>query len=52
MVDAVLYATGRVPNVNGLGLEDAGVAQGSDGAMRVDDSYQHHRALDLSRWAT
>ncbi|MBE7940567.1 MULTISPECIES: glutathione-disulfide reductase [Ramlibacter] len=38
-VDAVLYATGRVPNVSGLGLEALGVAQGRDGAIRVDEHY-------------
>jgi glutathione reductase (NADPH) len=35
-VDAVLYATGRVPNVAGLGLEVAGVTQGVAGAIVVD----------------
>jgi glutathione reductase (NADPH) len=35
-VDAVLYATGRVPNVSGLGLEGVGVAQGKDNAIVVD----------------
>jgi glutathione reductase (NADPH) len=39
-VDAVLYATGRVPNVEGLGLESAGVGQGGDGAVLVDDNYR------------
>jgi glutathione reductase (NADPH) len=39
-VDAVLCATGRVPNVAGLGLEDAGVAQGTDGAVTVDANYR------------
>ena len=39
-VDAVLYATGRVPNVKGMGLEAAGVAQGKDGAVIVNDDYQ------------
>ncbi len=39
-VDAVLYATGRLPNVAGLGLENVGVAQGSDGAVVVDDGYR------------
>ena len=39
-VDAVLCATGRVPNVEGLGLEDAGVAQGADGAVLVDEHYR------------
>jgi glutathione reductase (NADPH) len=35
-VDAVLYATGRTPNTDGLGLEDAGVALGPSGAVPVD----------------
>ena len=39
-VDTVLYATGRVPNVQGLGLKDLGVAQGKDGAIVVNDDYQ------------
>ena len=39
-VDAVLYATGRVPNVQGLGLEAVGVVQGKDGALVVNDDYQ------------
>ena len=38
--DVVLYATGRIPNVNGLGLEAAGVKQGKDGAILVDGHYQ------------
>jgi glutathione reductase (NADPH) len=38
--DTVLFATGRVPNVNGLGLEEAGVAQGRDGAITVDAQYR------------
>jgi len=37
--DAVLYATGRLPNVAGLGLADVGVKQGKDGAIEVD---AHH----------
>lgn len=40
VVDAVLYATGRVPNVQGLGLEALGVAQGANGAIVVDAHYQ------------
>jgi glutathione reductase (NADPH) len=40
VADAVLYATGRVPNVAGLGLEAIGVAQGKDGAIVVDEHYQ------------
>ena len=39
-VDSILYATGRVPNVKGLGLEAMGVAQGKDGAIVVNDAYQ------------
>jgi glutathione reductase (NADPH) len=39
-VDAVLAATGRLPNVEGLGLEAAGVAQGHDGAVLVDGHYR------------
>ena len=39
-VDTVLYATGRVPNVGGMGLEEAGVALGKDGAVIVNDDYQ------------
>jgi glutathione reductase (NADPH) len=38
--DVVLYATGRVPNVNGLALETAGVKQGRHGAILVDGHYQ------------
>ena len=39
-VDQVLYAIGRVPNVQGLGLESAGVAQGKDGAIEINAHYQ------------
>jgi glutathione reductase (NADPH) len=35
-VDAVMYATGRVPNSEGLGLESAGVEIGERGAIKVD----------------
>jgi glutathione reductase (NADPH) len=34
--DAVLYATGRVPNTEGLGLEAAGIALGRQGEVPVD----------------
>ena len=40
MVDTVLYATGRIPNANGLGLETAGVAVNAAGAIKVDERYQ------------
>ncbi len=35
-VDQVLYATGRVPNTAGLGLEDVGVTLGRKGEVAVD----------------
>ncbi|RKH69846.1 glutathione-disulfide reductase [Corallococcus interemptor] len=35
-VDAVLYSTGRVPNTQGLGLEEAGVKLNERGAVMVD----------------
>ena len=38
--DAILYATGRVPNVANVGLEAVGVAQGKDGAIVVDGNYR------------
>jgi glutathione reductase (NADPH) len=38
--DAVLYATGRVPLVAGLGLQALGIAQKPDGAILVNDNYQ------------
>jgi glutathione reductase (NADPH) len=40
MADAVLYATGRVPNVQGLGLDTVGVAQGGKGEVVVSPTYQ------------
>ncbi len=36
-VDLVLYATGRRPNVQGLGLQDLGVAFGQQGEVIVDE---------------
>ena len=36
MFDLVLFATGRLPNTAGLGLEAAGVELGADGAVVVD----------------
>jgi glutathione reductase (NADPH) len=38
--DTVLYATGRTPNVAGLGLEALGVALAPNGAVVVDDAYR------------
>ena len=40
MADTVLYATGRIPNLEGLGLEGAGVARSEGGAIAVDAHYQ------------
>lgn len=39
-VDQVLYAIGRRPNIEGLGLEAAGVALDERGAIKVDDHYR------------
>ncbi len=39
-VDAVLYATGRQANTQGLGLEAAGVATTASGAVQVDAQFQ------------
>jgi glutathione reductase (NADPH) len=38
--DAVLYATGRVPNVQGLGLEAVGIALGPRGEIVVDEHFR------------
>ncbi len=38
--DVVLNATGRVPNVQGLGLEAIGVAMAPNGAVTVDANYE------------
>ena len=38
--DAVLFATGRVPNTEGLGLERAGVALDEQGRIRIDAQYR------------
>lgn len=35
--DVILFATGRKPNVDGLGLESAGVDLDDKGAIKVDD---------------
>lgn len=37
-VDSVLFATGRVPNIEGLGLESAGVRLTDRGAIEVDEN--------------
>jgi glutathione reductase (NADPH) len=35
--EAVMFAVGRVPYTDGLGLEEAGVELSADGAVKVDD---------------
>ncbi|MDO9404366.1 MAG: glutathione-disulfide reductase [Polaromonas sp.] len=40
VVDTVLYATGRVPNASGIGLDAAGVAVDKAGAIQVNAHYQ------------
>ncbi|OLS50776.1 glutathione-disulfide reductase [Rhodovulum sulfidophilum] len=35
--DAVLFATGRRPNTDGMGLEEAGITLGANGAVAVDE---------------
>lgn len=40
VADTVLYATGRIPNVEGLGLDAAGISQGALGAIVVNEHYQ------------
>ena len=40
VVDAVMFATGRRPNIKGLGLEAAGVKVGDTGAIAVDQFSQ------------
>ncbi|MFN3242885.1 MAG: glutathione-disulfide reductase [Planctomycetota bacterium] len=39
-VDQVLYAIGRVPNTDGLGLENVGVEQDDDGYVQVDGDFR------------
>ncbi len=40
IVDQVLFATGRLPNTRGLGLEEAGVKLGKKGEVLVDEHSQ------------
>lgn len=46
--DCIMYATGRRPNIAGLGLEAAGVAVNARGAIAVDE-YSHTSAANI--WA-
>lgn len=38
--DLVLYATGRTPNIAGLGLEKLGIEHNAKGAIKVNEFYQ------------
>jgi glutathione reductase (NADPH) len=38
--DVILYATGRAPNTDGLGLEAAGVERRPDGAIVIDGNFR------------
>lgn len=42
--ERILVATGRAPNVEGLGLKEATVAQEANGSIRVDDRMRTTRA--------
>ncbi len=46
--DCVMYATGRKPNITGLGLETAGVKVNEQGAIAVDE-YSHTNVENI--WA-
>ncbi|MFZ5931364.1 MAG: glutathione-disulfide reductase [Pseudomonadota bacterium] len=46
--DCVMYATGRKPNIAGLGLDAAGVAVNAQGAIAVDE-YSHTNIENI--WA-
>ena len=39
-VDAVMFATGRVPNSKNMGLEDLGVDMKENGAIIIDENYK------------
>ena len=38
--DVILYATGRAPNSNGLGLDEVGVTRRWDGAIVIDEYFR------------
>ncbi len=38
--DCVMYATGRVPKVENIGLEQLGIKQAKNGSIIVDDNFQ------------
>jgi mercuric reductase len=42
--ERILVATGRAPNIEGLGLSEAGIAQEADGSIRVDERMRTTRS--------
>ena len=48
-VDAILVGTGREPNVEGLGLEAAGVSYDAISGVRVDEAPAHQQSARLCR---
>lgn len=44
IAERLLVATGRAPNVEGLGLKEAGVAQETNGSIKVDDRMRTTRS--------
>jgi glutathione reductase (NADPH) len=47
-VDLVFFATGRAPNIRGLGLEQAGVATAGNGAIVVDGALDR-KSVEIGR---
>ncbi len=45
-----MFATGRTPNTEDMGLQDAGVEVGRRGEIVVDDYQPDRRAVDLCHW--
>jgi len=48
--DQLLFATGRRPNIEGLGLEDAGVEVGESGQIKVDEDNRTSVRLTRVTW--
>src|SRR3546814_6978269 len=46
-VDCVMFATGRVPNTGGLGLDKAGVEWDAKGAIVVDEDRSEEHTSEL-----
>ena len=50
--ERLLVATGRTPNIEGLGLSEAGVEQAANGSIRVDDRMRRPRVAAFTPPAT